>query len=84
MRVRFNGMFVNKTKKSGGGCGCHGTSASGRVFLMHKTFVMPSGITKTFNVNEEYEVSDLDGNFLLSYSQVDKDGVRQDSFTRID
>lgn len=82
MRVRFNGMFVNKSH-SGGGCKCHGGSVGGRVFLTHKTFILPSGQTRNFSVNQEYEVSDVDGNFLLSYSQIDKDGVRQDAFTRI-
>ena len=82
MRVRFNGMFVNKSR-SGGGCKCHGSTIGGRAFLAHKTFILPSGLTRTFRVGEEYDVSDLDGNFLLSYSQTDKDGVRQDAFTRI-
>ena len=81
MRVRFNGMFATK---SGGGCACHGGSKSKRTFLAHKTFILPSGQTRSFSVTEEYEVSDLDGNFLLSYSQLNADGVRQDAFTRLD
>lgn len=83
MRVRFNGMFVTKSRKSGG-CACHGSAIGGRVFITHKTFILPSGVTRSFSVGEEYDVSDVDGNFLLSYSQVDKDGVRQESFTRAD
>lgn len=83
MRIRFNGMFGVKHLKSGG-CGCGGTSVSGKVFLTHKTLALPSGTVRTFTAGEEYEVNDLDGNFLLSYSHVDKDGLRQDSFTRID
>lgn len=82
MRVRFNGMFAIKSHRSGG-CRCHGSTVGGRVFLTHKTFVLPSGAVRTFSVGEEYDVNDIDGNFLLSYSQVDKDGVRQESFTRI-
>lgn len=82
MRVRFNGMFVNGTKRR---CNCAGGgSVTGRVFLTHKTFVLPSGQTRAFSVGEEYEVPDIDGNFLLSYSQIDKNGVKQDSFTRLD
>ena len=83
MRVRFNGMFSVKSQHSGG-CKCHGSTVGGKVFLVHKTFVLPSGAVRSFSVGEEYDVADVDGNFLLSYSHVDKDGVRQDSFTRID
>ena len=82
MRIRFNGMFA--TKSGNGGCGCHGSAPGGRVFMTHKTFILPSGQMKTFRIQEEYDVNDADGNFLLSYSVLDKDGVRQDAFTRID
>lgn len=81
MRVRFNGMFSTVKR---GGCNCGGSTGSGRRFVVHKTFVLPSNRTMTFRVNEEYEVPDIDGNFLLSYSYTDKDGLRQDAFTRID
>lgn len=82
MKLRFNGMFVNKAS---GGCGVCGTrTKSGRRFVTHKTFILPSGQTRSFSVTEEYEVADVDGNFLLSYSQIDADGVRQDAFTRLD
>lgn len=81
MKIRFNGMFQNvKT-----GCvPCGHRVTSGRTFLTAKSFILPSGATKYFHIGEEYEVGDVDGNFLLSYSQTDKDGVRQDAFTRID
>ena len=81
MKVRFNGMFTT-VKKSG--CGCHGTASDGHAFVTRKTFILPSEKVVTFSINQEYEVSDMDGNFLLSYSQVDKDGLRQDAFTRLD
>lgn len=81
MRIRFNGMFAVQSKK--GGCACHG-SVSGRVFITHKSFVLPSGNTRSFRVGEEYDVPDIDGNFLLSYSQTDRDGIRQDSFTKVE
>lgn len=81
MKVRFNGMF--STVKTG--CvPCGHRVSSGKVFRLTKTMILPTGITRVFHAGEEYEVSDLDGNFLLSYSQIDKDGVRQDAFTRID
>ena len=80
MKVRFNGLYQNvKT-----GCAPCGHRVQGkRTFLVSKSFILPSGQTKSFHIGEEYEVSDLDGNFLLSYSQVDKDGIRQDAFTRV-
>lgn len=83
MRIRFNGMFMNKSSANGG-CRCHGTRVGAQMFITHKSFVLPSGATQSFSVGQEYDVSDLDGNFLLSYSQIDKNGVRQDSFTRLD
>ena len=81
MKIRFNGMYQNvKT-----GCApCGHKVKSGRTFLVSKSFILPSGITRYFHIGEEYEVGEMDGNFLLTYSQVDKDGVRQDAFTRVD
>lgn len=81
MKIRFNGMF-QITKKGCIPCGHRVTS--GKTFLTSKSFILPSGMTQYFHIGEEYEVSDVDGNFLLSYSQTDKDGIRQDAFTRID
>jgi len=83
MRVKFNGMFARKSKR-GGGCGCHGSSVGGLGFITHKTFVLPSGAVREFSMEGEYEVSDLDGNFLLSYTQIDKNGLTQSAFTRLD
>ena len=81
MKVRFNGMFVKKSK----GCGCSGRKTStSKSFMIHKTFILPSGRTMSFSIDQEYEVSDLDGNFLLSYTQIDKDGLMQSAFTRVD
>ena len=81
MKIRFNGMI---TKKSHGCAPCGHRVTSKSTLLLRKSFILPSGITKTFRVGEEYEVADIDGNFLLSYSQIGKDGVRQDAFTRLD
>lgn len=81
MKVKFNGMFRNiKT-----GCAPCGQKVHGkRAFLTNRTFILPSGMTMSFHLGEVYEVSDLDGNFLLTYSQEDKDGLRQDSFTKVE
>lgn len=81
MKVRFNGMF--KSIKSG--CApCGHKVRSSRAFMTSRTFILPSGITRSFHIGDVYEVSELDGNFLLTYSQTDKDGVRQESFTRVE
>lgn len=81
MKVRFNGMFRDiKT-----GCAPCGHRVQGkRAFMTNRTFILPSGLTMAFRLGEVYEVSELDGNFLLTYSQVDKDGLRQDSFTEVE
>lgn len=81
MKVKFNGMYQSIKK----GCApCGHRVKTDRTFVMQKSFILPSGMTKHFHVGEIYEVSEVDGNFLLSYSQVDKNGLRQDSFTRVD
>ena len=81
MKVRFNGMFVKKSR----GCGCGGQKTTdGRAFITHKTFILPSGRITPFSIGQEYEVSDLDGNFLLSYTQIDQNGLTQSAFTRVD
>lgn len=81
MRVRFNGLY--QTVKTG--CApCGHKVKSGKRFMAQRSFILPSGMDRTFRLGQEYEVSEADGNFLLSYSQVDKDGLRQDAFTRVD
>lgn len=81
MKIRFNGMFRNVKK----GCvPCGHKVVSGRAFLSTWSPILPSGVIRTFHVNEVYEVSETDGNFLLSYSQIDKDGVKQDAFTKVE
>lgn len=62
MRLKFNGM-TEKRKK---GCNCSG-SHSETVFTTSKSFILPSGRTKTFRVGKIEEVSKEDGDFLLSY-----------------
>lgn len=81
MKVRFNGMF--KTIKKG--CApCGHRVTSGKAFLSTWNPILPSGAIITVHAGEVYEVNDTDGNFLLSYSQEDRDGVRQNWFTRVD
>lgn len=73
MKVKFNGLLE---KKSSGGCNCKkGTSNYG--FTSSRMYILPSGQQKTFFVGKVEEVSDRDGQFLLSYNSVDVNGKRQ-------
>lgn len=67
MKLKFNGITERATK----GCPvCGGGRKKDVAFRTTKTFILPSGITKTFRVGKVEEVSDIDGDFLLSYSGV--------------
>lgn len=63
MMVRFLGTV----EKRMGGCPVCGRRRSGTAFVTHKTFFLPSGAEKTFRVGRAVEVSDTDGEFLLSF-----------------
>ena len=79
MIVVFNGIVEKRPK---GGCKCRGGSSESS-FSMRKMFILPSGRTHNFVRGVEVEVSDSDGEFLLGYSYVDKDGTHRDSFTKV-
>ena len=65
MRVKFNGYIEERTS----GCGICGTKRkSERSLTTHKMFILPSGKTITFYIGKDEEVSDSDGEFLLSYN----------------
>lgn len=76
MRIMFKGV-VEKRRR-----GCHvcGKRAGSSSFTTMKTYILPSGITKTFRVGHAEEVSDKDGEFLLMYKYTDKDGQVQQVF----
>lgn len=72
MKIVFNGLYEKKRA----GCpvcgGRKGTTQTDFVYM--KTYILPSGITKTFRKGRAEEVSDTDGSFLLSYKYTDKQG----------
>lgn len=72
MKVKFNGLLE---KKASGGCNCKRQS-NGYSFVNSRMYILPSGAQKTFYVGKVEEVSERDGNFLLSYSTVDANGKR--------
>lgn len=80
MKVVFNGTVE---KKSSGGCKCKGkvTNAS---FVRHKVYILPSGKSETFTVGQPKEVSERDGQFLLSYVYKDVNGDLRAVFSKVE
>ena len=76
MRIKFNGI-IEKRKKGCPVCGGHRSDSS---FQSMRSYILPSGITKTFRAGIAEEVSEEDGQFLLSYRFLDKDGVVKNVF----
>lgn len=67
------------------GCKPCGQRTVGKhIFATSRSFILPSGITKTFHIGEETDVSKMDGEFLLSYSYVDENGLKRDIFTEVE
>ena len=67
MKVVFNGTVEKRTS---GGCNCKGKTTSSS-FVRSKIYILPSGKTQSFIAGKPVEVSEQDGEFLLSY--IDKD-----------
>ena len=80
MKVVFNGTVEKRTN---GGCKCKGkvTNAS---FVSRKMYILPSGRSVTFVVGQPVEVSERDGNFLLSYVYKDANGDTRAVFRKVD
>lgn len=79
MKVVFNGVM----EKRSGGCNCKGRSSEVG-FVTSKSYHMPSGRQHTFFVGEPVEVSDTDGNFLLSYIFKDANGDMRAVFSKVE
>lgn len=77
MKLKFNGITEKRSK------GCPVCGGGGRktdiAFRTTKTFILPSGVTKTFRAGKIEEVSEEDGDFLLSYNYT-LNGVTKPSF----
>ena len=73
MKVVFNGTVEKRTN---GGCNCKGKTTSSS-FVRSKIYILPSGKTQSFIAGKPVEVSEQDGEFLLSYIYKDaNDDVR--------
>lgn len=80
MKVVFNGTVE---KKSSGGCKCKGKTTSS-TFVRSKMYILPSGRTHTFIVGQPVEVSERDGQFLLSYIYKDVNGDLRAVFSKVE
>lgn len=76
MRIKFLGCVEKRTK----GCPVCGRRRSEYTFRSHRSFILPSGMTKTFRANYPVDVSDTDGEFLLSYTYTDPHGELKHMF----
>lgn len=69
MKIRFNGVMEKRRK----GCSVCGSKRTEFGFSGSKTYILPSGSTKTFRAGKCVDVKDEDASFLLSYAY-EKDG----------
>lgn len=75
MKIKFNGVMEKRKK----GCSVCGRKHAEFGFSGSKTYILPSGVTKTFRAGRCEEVKDEDAEFLLSY-RYEKDGKIQNVF----
>lgn len=80
MKVVFNGTIE---KKQSGGCNCKGKKSSSS-FVRSKMYILPSGKTQNFIVGQPVEVSEKDGQFLLSYIYKDVNGDTRAVFSKVE
>ena len=70
MKIVFNGLTEKRSK----GCPVCGKRITDNHFLTMKSYILPSGMTKTFRAGKPEEVSEGDAEFLLSYKYKDAQG----------
>ena len=80
MTVVFNGTIE---KKASGGCNCKGKVTSSS-FVRSKMYILPSGRSEHFVVGQPKEVSQQDGEFLLSYVYKDVNGDTRAIFSKVE
>lgn len=79
MKVVFNGTI----EKRSSGCNCKGKMTSSS-FVTSKLYIMPSGRAHQFIIGQPVEVSERDGNFLLSYIYKDANGDTRSVFREVE
>ena len=81
MKVVFKGMLV-KREKGCRSCGAKAQTEYG--FADSRRFILPSGKTRLFYMNEPVEVAERDGEFLLSYNYADANGLTRQVFEKVE
>lgn len=79
MKVVFNGTVERKQS----GCRCKG-KVTNSTFVRSKMYILPSGMSKNFVVGQPADVSDRDGEFLLSYVYKDINGDTRAVFSKVE
>lgn len=80
MKVVFNGIL----ERSSGGCVPCGRKRTSELSMKsQKLYILPSGKTQRFRVGIPVEVTDEDGEFLMSYMYTDQNGEKQTVFTEV-
>ncbi len=80
MKIRFTGM----TQEIESGCKpCGRAVKSKRAFISSRNVILPSGISRTFHRGEVVEVSQLDGEWLLSWIEKDPSGMERKVFEEV-
>lgn len=80
MKIKYNGQLERQES----GCAPCGTKRKGQYgFVTAKSFILPSGQSKTFHMGQETEVSRADGEFLLSYNYEDANGLKRPVFEEV-
>ena len=80
MKVVFNGTIE---KQQSGGCNCKGKVTSSS-FVRSKLYILPSGKSEQFIAGQPKEVSERDGEFLLSYVYKDINGDLRAVFSKVE
>lgn len=79
MKVIFNGVLEKRSK----GCSCKGKKTE-TSFVQSKMYILPSGKSIHFYMGKPVEVSEQDGNFLLSYVYKDVNGSQRAVFSKVE
>lgn len=79
MKVVFNGVLEKHSK----GCNCKGKKTD-ISFVQSKMYILPSGRSVHFYLGRPEEVSEQDGNFLLSYIYKDVNGDTRAVFSKVE
>lgn len=81
MIVVFNGTMDNSGNSGCSSCGHRRTGKTS--FVTTKRYILPSGVMQVFRAGVAVDVSDDDGQFLLSYRYTDNNGEEHRVFDKV-